>query len=55
MLTEPVTLVVAMKDFFSFLPGTGVGHFAAECKALTPQDKEEIKAGLTKLGYSIKD
>ena len=50
-----LSLPQAMKDFFGFAPGQGLGGFVAEIKKLTDADKAEIRAGLTKLGYKIKD
>lgn len=46
--------ISAAKDFFGFLPGTGLKEFSAEWKALTPGDQKEIREGLEKLGYQIK-
>jgi len=52
--SKETSLVAACKDFFGFLPGSGLRDFMEEFKALTPEDKAEIKAGLEQNGYHIK-
>jgi len=49
--TEPMTLVVAVKHFFSY---SSARSFMEEWKKLTPQDKADFKAGLEANGYKIK-
>lgn len=51
----PISLTQAMNQHFGRLPGQNLAGFRDELKALTPQDKAEIKDGLVKLGYNIKD
>ena len=53
MIESDTTFILACKDFFGFLPGTGLREFAQELKALTPADRVEIRAGLIKNGYRI--
>ncbi len=40
-------------DFFGVLPGKGKLDFGREIKALTPEDRVEIAAGLEKNGMQI--
>lgn len=54
-LGQPMFFVGACKDFFGFLPGTGLKEFAMELKKLTEHDRKEIKAGLIKNGYVIQE
>lgn len=44
----------ACKDFFGFLPGTGLLQFKQELEALSPEDRAEIQAGLEANGYAFK-
>ena len=39
---QPVTFVVACKQFFGLLPGQTLQQFAAELRQLTPGDKAEL-------------
>lgn len=48
------SFVAAAKDFFGpRFPGQTALDFMKEVKALSEDDKAEIKDGLTKLGYNI--
>ena len=49
-----VGFIVACKEFFGFADGQTLMDFRDEVNKLSPEDKEEIKQGLEKLGYSIK-
>lgn len=51
----PMSLTAAMNAHFGKKPGQNLAGFRDELKALTPQDKAEIKDGLVKLGYNIRD
>lgn len=51
MTKQPMTFMSALKDFFN-IP---MNMMAAEYKKLTPQDREELKEGLSKVGYIIAD
>lgn len=53
--TKPAqSFVAAAKDFFGpRFPGQTALDFMKEVKALSEDDKAEIKDGLTKLGYNI--
>jgi len=53
MSVKPASFMAAMKDFFGFLPGQNLTQFAAECKALTPADREYFTKGLIANGYPI--
>ena len=46
--------IAACKDFFGFLPEQTLMAFRNEVAALTPKDREEIRAGLIQNGYSLK-
>lgn len=48
-------VVGAAKDFFGLLSDQSLQDFAAEWRKLSDADKEEIKAGLKKLGYMIEE
>jgi len=39
---KEVSLAVACRDYFGFLPGTGLQEFIKEVRALTLDDKAEI-------------
>lgn len=39
---QPVTFVVACKQFFGLLPNQTLQEFAAELRKLTPDDKQEL-------------
>ena len=45
---EPMSFVVACRNFFGQKPGQSLTEFQAELKALTPQDRREIAEGLSK-------
>jgi hypothetical protein len=54
--TEPLSLVSAMYSFFGKHPDTQtLMEFSRETKALTPEDKAEIKTGLIANGYILRD
>jgi hypothetical protein len=42
-MPEEMTLLVALKKHIGYSPGQGFGEFAAECKALTDEDKAWFK------------
>lgn len=46
--------IAACKDFFGFLPDQTLMTFRNEVAALTPKDREEIRAGLIQNGYTLK-
>jgi hypothetical protein len=51
--SKTYSFLAACRDYFGLKPGqTGVA-FLQETKALTEEDKAEIRAGLVALGYSI--
>jgi hypothetical protein len=52
---KPLGLIAACKEFFGFLPGQTLITFRDEFSKLSPTDKEEIRAGLIKLGYNVKE
>lgn len=37
--------VMAIKEYFGFLPGETAGQFVAELKALSPEAKRELAEG----------
>ncbi len=41
-----------LKDFFGLRPGEGLKDFAAELKALTPEDKEQLVLGIRDESYN---
>lgn len=47
------SFIAACKDFFGNLPEQTNMQFAAEVKALTDDDRAEIKAGLMAQGYKV--
>lgn len=49
----PVSFVGAMRDFFGFRPGEGVGQFSQELKALSDDDRAYFTKGLQQNGYII--
>jgi hypothetical protein len=53
MSAKKMTLLAACRDFFGLFPGQQGMGFMKEYKALSEQDKAEIKAGLEKQGYEI--
>jgi len=54
MPDEPKSLVVAMRDFFGFLPNQTLQEFMTEMRALSDEDRAFFKAGLEANGYKIK-
>lgn len=45
-----------LKTYFGMHPGETLQEFMNECKALTPEAKEELSRGAAKeLGYTVKD
>ncbi len=52
-MEKKMTFMSACRDFFGLLPGQTALQFGAEIKALTPEDRAEIQAGLEQLGYKI--
>lgn len=50
---QTMAFAAAMKHFFGLLPNQGLMDFAAELKALSPEDKAFFKAGLQMNGYNI--
>ena len=54
-MSEPIkqTFAVACKQFFGLRPGTTTSDFMAEMKALTPQDKLDLRAEFLKVGIEI--
>lgn len=53
MIDRPVSLVMAIRDFFGMQPLQSIGAFAAEVKVLTDGDRAEFKRELTARGYRI--
>lgn len=53
MDTKKMTFMSACKDFFGLHPNQTGLQFGQEIKALTAEDRAEIKAGLEKMGYEI--
>lgn len=52
---EPTSLIVACIEFFGLRSGQSRMDFMRdEYRKLTPEDQQEIKAGLEAQGYSIK-
>lgn len=47
------TFAVACKQFFGIRPGTTTGDFMQELKALTPEDKADLKVEFAKIGIEI--
>lgn len=43
----------AVQHFFGRRPGDGLREFGEELKALTAEDRQELKEGLEKMGYTI--
>jgi hypothetical protein len=50
---KKTTFMAACRDFFGLHPGQTAMQFGAEIKALTDEDRKEIRAGLEKEGYEI--
>jgi hypothetical protein len=50
-----MSFIVACKMFFGFKEGQKPSEFADEVRALTEQDKADIKAEFTKNGIVIKE
>ena len=51
---KPMSSIMILKQYFGFQPGKGLKDFAAEVKALTPEDKQELADLAAKeLGVSI--
>lgn len=50
---KPMSLVLALRDFFGMLPGQSPASFMAEVKALNQNDRDYFAALLTGLGYTI--
>jgi hypothetical protein len=50
---KKMTFMAACRDFFGLKEGQSGMDFGKELKELTPNDREEIKTGLTALGYEI--
>jgi hypothetical protein len=50
---KTVSFVMAMRDFFGLRPGTKLTDFADELRALSENDKAELRAGLIANGYKI--
>jgi hypothetical protein len=50
---KEMSFVTACKDFFGLLKDQTNIQFLQEVKKLSPQDRDEIKAGLEKNGYKI--
>jgi len=55
MIAVETSLVAACKDFFGLQPGQTNIDFMKEYKQFNEKDKTEVKEGLIKLGYKIKD
>jgi hypothetical protein len=53
MELKKLTFMAACRDFFGVREGQTAMDFGKELKELPPQDRAEIKEGLTKLGYEI--
>jgi len=53
MEPKKMTFMMACRDYFGLHPGQTNMAFAEEIKALTPDDKTEIAAGLQANGYQI--
>lgn len=53
MEVKKLTFMGACKDFFGLKEGQTALQFGQEIKALTEDDKKEIKAGLEANGYEI--
>lgn len=53
MEIKKLTFLQACKDFFGLKDGQSTMDFAKEVKALTEQDRSDIKNGLEKNGYEI--
>lgn len=50
---KTMSLTAALRDYFGYKPGQGLGDFMAEIKALTNDDKDYFKAEFVKVGYQI--
>jgi len=53
MANKKMTFMQACKDFFGLHNGQTTMEFAKEIKALTDDDRKEIRAGLEQSGYEI--
>lgn len=53
METIKQTFAVACKQFFGLRPNTTTSDFMGELKALTPQDKADLRAEFLKVGIEI--
>jgi hypothetical protein len=47
------SLLAALREYFGFRPGEGLGDFSKEIKALAPADKAYFEVELGKVGYDI--
>lgn len=48
------TFVSLAKEFLS-IPGETLPQFSAELKKLTPQDREDLKAGFEAIGFTVSE
>ena len=43
-IARKMSSIMVLKEYFGYQPGKGLKEFAAEVKALTPEDKAELVA-----------
>jgi hypothetical protein len=51
--TRPMSLAMALKDFFGFLPGQTISGFMLELKALNDADRAYFHKALKEPGYNL--
>jgi hypothetical protein len=51
--TRPMSLAMALKDFFGFLPEQTINSFMLELKALDDADRAYFRKALQERGYNI--
>lgn len=51
--TGKVGFVKACRDFFGLKPGETLAEFAAELKALTDKDKQDLVAEFKRIGWDV--
>lgn len=53
METKYMSFIAACKDYFGMKEGQTLSDFMTEIKALTTQDREDLKKEFARIGYQI--
>ena len=51
----PISLLALCRKFFGFKPGQSLTEFGEEFKAMSPEDKADLKKSFEAMGYTIKE